>query len=59
LYSLTINDNGKGFVEQKKKGFGLQLISILTNQLKGSLITKSTMNRGVCHKITIPKNKIS
>ena len=59
LYSLTINDNGKGFVEQKKKGFGLQLISILTNQLKGSLNTTSALNRGVCHKITIPKNNIS
>lgn len=59
LYSLTINDNGKGFVEQKKKGFGLQLISILTTQLKGSLTTTSALNGGVCHKITIPKNNIS
>ncbi len=45
-YSLTVSDNGTGFVSESpfKTGLGLELVSLMANQLRGVSTIKGTKN---------------
>lgn len=52
-FSLTIKDNGKGIISaEDKSSFGMELISILTKQLKGTFVSECTINQGCSFTVT-------
>ncbi len=44
---LSYRDNGTGFDQSKKTGFGLELIETLTAQLNGEMSLETGLNKGV------------
>ncbi len=52
-FTLSIADNGLGMNESGKfSGFGMELIELLTKQLKGVFVKDFGTNRGCCFSIT-------
>ena len=51
---LTYKDDGKGFTNTIEKGFGLELIETLTEQLDGSLDFKNDPLKGVIFSFEFP-----
>lgn len=51
---LEYSDNGIGFAPGYKKGFGLELIETLVDQIDGKLSYKNTLNNGAQFTLTIP-----
>lgn len=51
---LTFEDNGKGFSSTVEKGFGLELIETLTEQLDGSVDFKNNPENGVVFSFEFP-----
>ncbi|MCC5813716.1 MAG: PAS domain S-box protein [Leptospira sp.] len=55
-YILLIGDNGIGWdsKQKKPKGFGLELVGLLVNQIQGTYINSSKTNQGALHEISFP-----
>jgi two-component sensor histidine kinase len=52
--SLIFQDNGKGFENEIHKGFGLELIETLTEQLDGTVNYRNNQSKGVFFQFEYP-----
>lgn len=51
---LSIMDNGRGFVENGRSGFGIEGMRERSEEIGGRLIITSTSNRGTSVNLTVP-----
>jgi two-component sensor histidine kinase len=59
-FVLTVTDNGVGMKETREgSSFGIELIELLTKQLKGKLVKESSENKGCSIILTFSSSRVS